>query len=116
MPVKKIAKRKNKLSVKIGTTVMPKSISTYTIKDKLKQPKVLIGLIVVILIVAAFFLKGLFIAAVVNGEPISRITIISELEKQGGKQILSSLVNKILILQEAKKKHLLKMLSHYMIN
>jgi parvulin-like peptidyl-prolyl isomerase len=68
------------------------------------QPKVLIGLIVVILIVAAFLFKGLFIAALVNGEPITRITVISELEKQSGKQALTSLVNQALILQEAKKK------------
>jgi len=104
MPVKKTVKKRAKLSAKIKTTVMPKSISTYSIKDKLKQPKVFIGLIVVVLIVGGFFLKGLFVAAVVNGQPISRISIIRELEKQGGKQALSSMVNQVLILQEAKKK------------
>ncbi len=55
--------------------------------------------------VAAFSLKGLFVAALVNGEPITRVAIIKELEKQGGKQALSSLVNQVLILQEAKKKN-----------
>jgi len=60
---------------------------------------------VVILAVGVFFLKGLFVAALVNGEPITRLAVISELEKQGGKQTLSSLVNQVLILQEAKKKN-----------
>jgi len=105
MPAKKAVKRKVKLSTKIKANLTPKSISKYSIKDKLKQPKVFIGLIVVILIVGGFFLKGLFVAALVNGEPISRITIIKELEKQGGKQALSSMVNQTLILQEAKKKN-----------
>jgi len=66
----------------------------------------LIGLLVVVLVVAAFLLKGLFIAALVNGQPISRFTVISELEKQSGKQALTSLVNQTLIFQEAKKKNI----------
>lgn len=50
-----------------------------------------------------FILKGLFIAAVVNGQPISRLSVISELEKQGGKKTLESLIVKTLILQEGQK-------------
>lgn len=107
MPVRKVAKRKVKTKVPTGIQeiAMSNAIETYSIKDKLKQPKVFIGLIVVILAVGVFFLKGLFVAALVNGEPIARITVIKELEKQGGKQALSSLVNQALILQEAKKKN-----------
>lgn len=73
--------------------------------DKLRQPKIFIPLIVIVLAIVAFFLKGLFVAALVNGQPIARLTLIQELEKQGGKQTLSSLVNQTLILQEAKKKN-----------
>jgi len=101
----KRAVRKTKLSATMQEAIMSKSVDTYSIKDKLKQPKVFIGLIVVVLAIGAFFLKGLFVAALVNGEPITRIAILSELEKQGGKQALSSLVNQVLILQEAKKKN-----------
>ena len=61
-------------------------------------------MIVVVLVVAAFLLKGLFVAALVNGQPISRLEVVSQLEKQGGKQALTSLVDQTLILQEAKKK------------
>ena len=48
--------------------------------------------------------KGLFVAALVNGMPISRLTVVKELEKQGGSQTLDNLVVKSLIFQEAKKK------------
>ena len=84
---------------------MPKAINT-SIKDKLKQPKNFIPLIIIALIIIAFSLKGLFVVALVNGEPIARIAVVSELEKQGGKQALSSLVNQTLILQEARKKNI----------
>jgi len=88
MAVKRAAKRISKLSLKI------------------KQPKVFVPLIIIILVVLTFLLKGLFVAALVNGQPIARLTLIAELEKQGGKQTLSSLVNQTLILQEAKKKNI----------
>ena len=102
----KRAVRKTKLSTKIQETAISSLGDKYSIKNKLRQPKVFIGLIVVVLAVIVFFLKGLFVVALVNGEPITRVTIIKELEKQGGKQALSSLVNQTLILQEAKKKNI----------
>lgn len=87
------------------TQVMPVPLAVESsMSDKLRQPKFFIGLIVVVLAVGVFFLKGLFVAALVNGEPITRIAIVKELEKQGGKQALSALVNQALILQEARKK------------
>lgn len=107
MPVRKRVERKTKLAeVKEASAVSEKTIvpPMSSVKKKLRQPKVIIGLIVVFLAVGIFFLKGLFVAALVNGEPIARIQIVKELEKQGGKQALSSLVNQALILQEAKKK------------
>jgi len=76
------------------------------ISERLKQPKIFIPLIIAILVVLGFFLKGLFVAALVNGQPITRLALIRELEKQGGKQTLSSLVNQTLILQTAKKKNI----------
>jgi len=76
------------------------------ISDKLKQPKIFIPLIIAVLIILGFFLKGLFVVAIVNGQPITRLSIIQELEKRDGKQALSALVNQTLILQEAKKKNM----------
>lgn len=52
-----------------------------------------------------YFFKGLFFVAIVNGQPISRILLVQEIEKQFGKQVLDSEITKILILQEARKKN-----------
>jgi parvulin-like peptidyl-prolyl isomerase len=74
---------------------------------KFKKPKPLviaIGIAVVLIIVALFFTKGIFVVATVNGSPISRFAVISELEKQGGKQALETLVDKKIIASELNKK------------
>jgi len=50
-----------------------------------------------------YFYKGVFIAATVNGSPISRLSVVSELEKKAGKSILDTMITKKLILDEIKK-------------
>lgn len=72
----------------------------------LTKPKLLIPLIIIVLAVVLFFTKGLFIAALVNGQPVSRIEIVKELEKRDGKNALTAIVNQMLISQEAKKKNI----------
>ncbi len=47
--------------------------------------------------------KDQFIVAMVNGQPISRLALIEELEKQYGKDTLDVLVTRALVWQEAKK-------------
>jgi len=69
----------------------------------MKNPKLIV--VVFLLLIIAFFSKSLFFAAMVNGKLISRLSIIKDLEKRGGKQVLDSLVSKELILQEAAKKN-----------
>lgn len=74
---------------------------------KFKKPKPLviaIGIVVVLILIALFFAKGLFVAATVNGSPISRLSVIAELEKQGGKQALEAIIDKKLIETELNKK------------
>jgi len=63
-------------------------------------------IIAVIIILAAlvYYYKGLFIAATINGSPITRLAVIKELEKASGKQALDSLITKKLINNEAIKK------------
>lgn len=68
------------------------------------KSKYAIILVVLIIIGLGFYFKSLFIAATVNNELIFRVTLIKELEKQAGKQVLNSLVTKTLINQEARKK------------
>lgn len=72
----------------------------------LKTPKVFIPLTIVIVGAVLFYFKGLFIVALVNGQPISRIAVIQTLEKRNGKQALDSLITQTLILQEAQKRNI----------
>ncbi len=56
------------------------------------------GLFAVLLVVGAFlFTRGYIVAATVNGSPISRLSIVGELEKQGGKQALEAAIQEKLL-------------------
>ena len=73
---------------------------------KFKKPKPLviaIGLAVILIVAALFFAKGIFVAATVNGSPISRWSVVKQLEKEGGKQALESIIDKKLIENELTK-------------
>ncbi|MBI2613717.1 MAG: SurA N-terminal domain-containing protein [Candidatus Levybacteria bacterium] len=106
-------KRNRKASVKRVKTIIPQkeNLETLTMIEslgpkKISKSKFFIPLVVILIGAILFYFKGLFVVALVNGEPIFRLSLIAELEKQGGKQTLSSLVNQTLILQEAKKKNI----------
>jgi len=62
------------------------------------------GLVLVIVAGLIYFSGKTFFAASVNGKLISRLSVISELEKQGGKKTLDTIILKTLIDQEAKKR------------
>lgn len=79
-------------------------------KDDNKKPFVSRkGLIIALAIVAvgllAYYLRGVFIAATVNGSPISRLAVIRELEKSSGKNVLDDMITRKLVDDEAKKKN-----------
>ena len=79
------------------------------LKDKLNKNNraLFTGILVIVLIlVAAFAVYRKSIAAYVNGEPISKMQVISELEKQNGKTVLNQLITEKLIQQEAKKRNI----------
>ncbi|HBD24477.1 MAG: Foldase protein PrsA [Parcubacteria group bacterium GW2011_GWF2_40_69] len=83
----------------------PQKSKSY-VNVKFKKPKPLtiaIGVAVILIAVALFFAKGIFVAATVNGSPISRLSVIKELEKQGGKQALEAMIDKKLIETELNK-------------
>ena len=91
-----------------GGSVKAKPVTVKVVEEK-KKPKLgnrakfLLVLLVLALGYLLYVSKGLFVAATVNGTPVSRLSVVKELEKQGGQQVLESLVNEILIEQEAKK-------------
>jgi foldase protein PrsA len=70
-----------------------------------KKSQVVLALAIVLVGAALYFLRSVFVAAVVNGQPISRLAVVKEAEKQTGKQTLSNLVRNSLIEQEAKKQN-----------
>lgn len=73
-------------------------------KLKLNRNTVLIIGGVILLAAVLYYMKGWFVAAVVNGEPISRFQVIRELEARGGKQVLDNDIYIKLVHQEAAKR------------
>src|SRR3989344_1536369 len=55
---------------------------------------------------ALYYYRGLLVAATVNGNPISRLSVINELEGRSGKAALDSLIIKKLINDEFAAKNL----------
>lgn len=70
---------------------------------KLRSSKFIVIPVVLIFALLLYKYKGVFVAASVNGQPISRLSVLSQLEKEGGKQVLDNLITNNLILQEANK-------------
>ena len=85
---------------------MPKAKTIQSKKKKINISKntIIITVIVVVALGLLFVFKSLFIVALVNGQPISRLSIIKEIERQGGKQTLETIITRTILLQEAKKK------------
>lgn len=63
-------------------------------------------IVAIILVIAglAFAFKGMFFAATVNGHPITRLAVISELEKRSGKEALANLISQSLVEGEIRDK------------
>ena len=62
-------------------------------------------LILAILVYVMFQYRGLLVAATVNGRPISRVSVIKELETTQGQSVLENLINQELIRQKAKSSY-----------
>jgi foldase protein PrsA len=88
------------------TELTPAVPSSATRSVRVKKSYVLTGIAIIAFIALLYVLWSVLVAATVNGQPISRIAVIRELERQGGKQALDSLVTKSLITQEAQKKNI----------
>jgi hypothetical protein len=75
--------------------------------ERLSPRALVIAACIVIIAAAAAYVvyakRGWFIAATVNGTTISRLSVIEELEKQNGKNVLDSIITKKLIADEAAK-------------
>ncbi|MCX6226981.1 MAG: hypothetical protein NTV01_19900 [Bacteroidia bacterium] len=94
-----------------NNTTQKESLNAQEDQQKAGKESIIINkktAIIILVIIAigalAYFCKGLFIVATVNGSPISRLTVIRELEKTSGKSLLDSLITEKLIQNEADAK------------
>ena len=71
---------------------------------KINVKTAIIIAVIIALGALGYVFKGFFIAATVNGSPISRLAVIQKLEKASGKSLLDSLITERLIQNEAKAK------------
>lgn len=105
-----VRKESSKASMKVeetkSTSHSASSLSSTTYKKHMTKRNGLILLGLIILGILIYVLRGFFVAATVNGQPITRVQVVQELEKQSGKKTLDSLVTKTLILQEMEKKNI----------
>jgi len=108
LAVAKSSKRKESAAPKTTKVAETASVKTEQPKTNfnaknIRKPYILVGAVIVVLGVLLYVGRGLFVAAVVNGQPISRLSVIKETEKQSGKQALDTIVRNTLIEQEARK-------------
>lgn len=80
------------------------SLRTNSPVSKLKLKNLIFPLVIIVIAVAIWVFKNQFIVATVNGQPVTRLAIVSELEKKYGKNTLEALVTEQLIIQEAQKR------------
>ncbi len=73
---------------------------------KIRKQYLILIIGIILLGAALYYFRGLFVAAVVNGQPISRLSVVQQSEKQTGKQTLDTLVRDALIEQQAKKENI----------
>ena len=94
------------MAIKKPKPPLPQS-NRFNLKTQLKKNKkaFVVGIVLILIILFAFLFRSFFVAAIVNGEPIARLSVVKALEKQGGKATLDNLITKKLILQEAKKRN-----------
>jgi disulfide bond formation protein DsbB len=94
---------------KVTHGVEEKSVASGSIVISYRQ-LALIGaslLAFVFIIVAFLFTRGYIVAATVNGTPISRLSIVTELEKQGGKQALEAAIQQQLLQNALQEKDII---------
>lgn len=103
----KTAKRELKSEPKVALLTTAQSMpSAMTSGSVFKRPYVFVPLLIVLLGIALYLGKGLFIVAMVNGQPIFRTDFTTQLQQQYGKQVLTNMVTKKIIDEAAAKNNI----------
>ena len=79
--------------------------TVYQVLKHNKKIRISVGILIIATVLGlAFIFKGNYIAVTVDGRPISRQSVIKELEKQNGKAVLDAMISEKIIQNEASKK------------
>ena len=106
---KKLTSRKATRTKNVNTmTDISSDVSTSPKKRFSVRPKRMLGLVIIVAAFAGllYYLRGLFVVAIVNGKPITRYELVRDLEKNYATQELDSVITKKLIYQEAAKRNI----------
>lgn len=101
-----MAKKVKRQKTVAKKTIVEDLLKVESPKAKIKRSKKMFLYTIIILAVAGavYFGGKVFFSASVNGQLINRLSVIKELEKQGGKKVLDTIILQTLINQEAKKR------------
>jgi parvulin-like peptidyl-prolyl isomerase len=101
-PARTVA-RKETVERTTPVTTAPTKTTTYSQSPKVRKAYIALVIVILLLGAALYYFRGLFVAAVVNGQPISRWEVIRQTEQQSGKTTLDTLVRNTLIEQKARE-------------
>lgn len=87
--------------------LMSESSKSASLKSfKFNKSYIIFGIVILLVAGMMYVVRNFLIVSTVNGQPITRLELIQELEKQQGQKTLANLKTKVLILQEAKKQNI----------
>lgn len=89
-----------------ATETAEPATKTIAVPQWLTKKSITIAVIVILVLAFAYFFKGAFVAATVNGQLISRMSVVHELEKTSGRTTLDAMINDRLIMLEAAKQNI----------
>lgn len=87
----------------MAKAVQKKTSFLSTLTSYRPSKKVWVVIAVIIILISLFVKKDIFLAATVNGTPITTLELFARLNQQYRTQVLSQLINEKLILQEGEK-------------
>jgi hypothetical protein len=100
--VKKSVKLKKAEPVLNEDIFEPEKMASSSKKSKF----LMLPLFIIVLAAIIYFGKGYLVIAMVNNQPITRLSVLTELEKSQGKKVLDQKINESLIFQEAQKNNI----------
>lgn len=108
MPVKKTKKTSDK---NLDTTLNTSTSLLFSLPERIisfrPSRKIFIISLIVGVLLLAFYKKEWFVAATVNGAPITNLELLTKLNQQFRSQTLNQMINEKIILDEARKSNIL---------